>query len=231
MKKIITFLLLVILFTVFIFLAWYKLGAFFCNQGNYYLELKSYGKAASCYKKAIKINPKAWMAYLGLADIYKEEKKYDSAVQEYEKVLKINPFSPRADEFLADIYYQQGNYQLAQEILLRGQKKNPQDEKIKESLKSNCFAYFADTLAKSADLFTANRSKEAIARLDNVLKICPPNALAYYTLGYYYLFSQDYNNAEINLNKSLEIDPKFYQAYKLLSEVYISKGEFSQYFF
>lgn len=224
MKKIISYLLFVILFIVFIFLAWYKLGVFFCNRGNYYFELQAYEKAAVYYKKAVKINPKAWTAYLGLADTYKEEKKYPAAVQEYEKVLKINPSFSRAYEFLADIYYQQGNYQQAQEVLLKGQKENPEDNKIKDSLKSNCFAYFSDTLAKSTELFMSNKNQEAIAILDEVLKICPGNALAYYTLGYYYLFSQDYNNAEMNLNKSLEIDPQFYYSYKLLSDICLKRG-------
>jgi len=225
MKKIITYILFVILLSVFIFLTWYKLGAYFYNQGNYYFELKDYGVAASYFKKAIKINPKAWMAYLGLADTYRGDKKYKEAVQEYEKVLSFNPSFPRAYEFLADVYYQQGDYPLAREILLRGQRANPMDEKIKDSLKSNCSAYLADTLAKSTDLFIAKKSREATIELEKVLQICPGNALAYYTLGYYYLSGQDYSNAEINLDKSLKIDPKFYHSYKLLSEIYLKERD------
>lgn len=71
----------------------------------------------------------------------------------------------------------------------------------------------------------AQKNKEAISLLENALLLCPGSALAYYTLGYYYLASQDYNNAEMNLNKSIAIDPQFRYAYKLLSDIYLKRRD------
>lgn len=224
MKKIVRYLVLLILLGVFIPLAWGKLGAFFCNQGNYYFERLDYKKAVTFYENSIRINPKAWMAHLGLADTYRELKNYRASAKEYKRVLEINPSCARAYNSLADVFYQEANYREALGVLLKGQKENPELAQLKDSFKKCCEAYFADTLDRSTDLFLAGKSKEAISALQNVLAPCPGNALLYYTLGYYYLSGQDYNNAEINLNKSILADPQFYYAYKLLSDIYLKKG-------
>lgn len=212
------------LLVLFIFLSWSKLGPFFSNQGNYYFQKQAYDKAISSYKNSIKINPNSWIAHLGLADTYREIKDYAAATQEYKKVLKLNHLCVRAYDSLSNLYYQNGNYEEALKILIQGQKDNPDDEKIKGIAKGYCSGYFSDSLTKSTELFMAKKNKEAILILENAFRLCSGNALAYYTLAYYYLAEKSYNNAEINLNKSLEIDPQFYYSYKLLSDIYLKRG-------
>ncbi|TAM43813.1 tetratricopeptide repeat protein [bacterium] len=224
-KKAIQCLLLLVLLAALAFLARGKLAAFFCNRGNYYFERLDYKKAAAFYRESIWMDPKVWMAHLGLADAYRENKDYQAAVREYKKVLSINPLCARAYDSLAQVYSENGDYEEALRVLLRGQRENPSDEKIRESFKSCCYAYFADGLDKSTELFLAQKNKEAILLLENTLRLCPGSALAYYTLGYYYLSSRDYNNAEINLNKSIAVDPQFTHSYKLLSGIYFDKKD------
>ncbi|MFA4853738.1 MAG: tetratricopeptide repeat protein [Candidatus Omnitrophota bacterium] len=225
MKKAIEYSLFLVLLAIFAYSAWGKLGAFFCNQGNYYFEHRDYKKAEAAYRNSLRINPKAWMAHLGLADLYLESKDYQTSAREYKKALGINPLCARAYDSLARIYHEEGNYAEALRILLQGQKENPSDERIKESFKNCCDTYFAGALGTSAGLHLAQKNKEAISILENVLLFCPGNVLAYYTLGYYYLSGQDYNNAEINLNKSITIDPQFRHAYRLLSDIYFRKRD------
>jgi len=153
MKRIIQYVLFLILLAVLVFLVQNKLGAFFCNQGNYYLQRQAYPEAISSYTNSIRINPGFWMAYFGLAEAYRENKDYQKAVREYKKVLSINPFYPRVYDALAEIYYQQGNLEEGLKVLLDGQKLNPTDKKIKDSYKSFCFAYLTDALSKSTELF------------------------------------------------------------------------------
>jgi len=225
MKQIITYLLFVILLGVFIFLGWSKLGAFFCNQGNYYFEQQFYKKAVASYENSIRVNPRAWMAHLGLAGVYLECKDYQASAKEYKKVLNINPSCFRAYASLSYIYDLQGDYEEALQVLARGQKENPADERIKQSLESCCSSYLANKLNKSTELFLAQKAKAAISMLENVLTECPGTAFAYYTLGYYYFFSQDYANAKINLNKCLAMDSDFHYAYKLFSDIYLKEGD------
>lgn len=224
-RKVIGYLLLVVLLGVFAFLAWGKLAAFFCNRGNYYFEQMDYQKAAASYKNSIRMDPESWMAHLGLADVYRESGDYQAAAREYKKVLSINPLYARAYDSLAHVYYEEANYEEALKVLLQGQKGIPSDQKLIESFQSCCYAYIADALNKSTELFLAQKKEEAIPLLENALSSCPGSALAYYTLGYYYLANGDYDKAEINLNKSLGIDPQFSQAYKLLSDIYLDKRD------
>ncbi len=224
MKKIITYLILVLSLVVFIYLGKSKLGAFFCNQGNYYYEQKLYKKAEIYYKNSIKVDSKAWMAHLGLAQVYLDSKDYLAAISEYKIVLNMNPSCVRAYESLSYIYELRGNYVEALQVLARGQKENTNEEGIKEALKNCCHAYLIKSLNKSLELFLAQKTTEAIFMLDNVLMQCPGNALAYYTLGCYYFSSEDYVNAKINLNKSVDIDPRFQLAHKLLADLYLEIG-------
>ncbi len=178
MKKVIEYSLFLVLLAIFAYLAWGKLGAFFCNQGNYYFEHQDYKKAVVSYKNSIRIDPKAWMAHLELAGVYMESKDYQASAQEYKKTLSINPLSARAYDSLARIYYEEGIYAKALGTLLQGQKESPADERIKESFKSCCSTYFADALKKSTGLYLGRKNKEAISMLENVLLFCPGNALA-----------------------------------------------------
>ena len=228
MKKIITYLLLVILLGVFIFVSWGKLGAFFCNQGSDYLEQQSYKKAITAYENSLRVDPGSWMAHLGLASVYLEIRDYPASAQEYKKVLKINPLYARAYESLAYIYSLQDNYAAALQVLDWGEKENPADKSIKQARESCCYSYLADALNKSTELFLAQKAKEAISLLSNVLKRCPGNVFAYYALGYYYTFSQDYTQAEINLNKCIAMNPQFHYAYKLLADIYLKKGNIQE---
>lgn len=223
MKKIIEHVLFLILLVIFIFLAWHKLGAFFCNQGNYYFQRQAYQKAISSYSNSIRVNPWAWMAHLGLAEAYRENKDYQASLREYKKALNINPLYSGVYDSLANIYYQIGDYEEALRVLADGQKANPADEKIKESYKNYCFVYLADALSRSTELFISRRGKEAILALENALSRCPGNAFAYYTLGYFYYANRNYDLAEMNLNKSVTYDPKFHYAYKLLSDIYLER--------
>lgn len=225
MKKILEYLLLLVLLAIFIFLVWSKLGQFFCNQGDRYLESSSYKEAINSYEKSIRINPGLWIAHLGLAEAYRESGDYDGAVREYKITININPVSVKAYDSLAYLYSQNAKFDEALKTLDQAEKAVPGDETLRSSREYCCFLYFAGALTKSTDLFLARNNKEAISSLKNVFASCPGSALAYYTLGYYYFSQQDYGNAEINLNKAIEIDPNFYYSYKVLADIYFEQRD------
>jgi len=225
MRKIGAYLLLIIFLIIFISLGREKLAAYFCNQGNNYYQQRNYKQAIIYYKNSLKIKPAAWMAHLGLANVYLKSQDYPSSIEECKKALEIDLSCSRAYEVLTDLYYLQGNYEEALRILYKWQEKDPENKKIKQSFESSCYSYFVSVLNESTELFMGQNPQAAISVLKNVLSKCPGNALGYYTLGFYYLSSQDYNNAQISLDKCLAIDPQFYYAYKLLSEVYFKKND------
>lgn len=227
-KKIIGYLLFFAVLVIFICLAWGKLEVFFYNQGNDYFEHSLYKKAITSYENAIKVNSRSWMAHLRLAEVYRESKDYDKAIDEYNTVLDIDPLYVKAYQSLAEIYSQKGNYVEALHIISRARGKIINDLEINLAAQKCCYGYVVFTLNKSTDLFLREKNAEAILLLQDTLKSCPNFAVAQYTLGYYYFCVKDYDNAEASLKKTLLVDPQFYYAHKLLSQIYFKKGDFEK---
>ncbi|MFA5231074.1 MAG: tetratricopeptide repeat protein [Candidatus Omnitrophota bacterium] len=228
MKRIIEYLLLFVVLAIFLYLARGKLEVFFYNRGNNYLERSLYKEAVDSYGNAFRINPQSWQACLGLAEAHRYSKDYNKAADEYSRALKINHLCLKAYLSLAEIYSQEGKYIEALNVISEARNKIPADPQINQSSQECCYSFVVSTLNKSTELFLANKSADAIALLQDVLKSCPDFAIAHYTLGYYYFHIKDYNNSENNLKKTLLIDPQFNYAHKLLSQVYFEKGNFEK---
>ncbi|MBU0547647.1 MAG: tetratricopeptide repeat protein [Candidatus Omnitrophica bacterium] len=228
MKRIIEFLLLLVVLVIFLFFSRGKLEAFFYNQGNDYFEHSLYKEAIGSYGNALKINPQSWLAHLGLAEAYRENRDYDKAADEYNKALSINHFCVKAYQSLAEMYSQKGSHPEALSVISRARNQIPNNPEIIQASQECCYVFVVSTLNKSTELFLANKNAEAISLLKDTLKSCPDFAVGQYTLGYYYVYAKDYDNAEVSLKKALLIDPQFHYAHKLLSEVYFKKGDFEK---
>ncbi len=59
--------------------------------GGAYNETNS-DKAILCYENALKLNPKAYLAYRGLGNYYLKRKDYSLAEEHYSNAININPF-------------------------------------------------------------------------------------------------------------------------------------------
>jgi hypothetical protein len=61
-----------------------------CLLAGIYNETNS-GQAVSCYERAIKLNPKYYLAYRGLGNYHLKRKDYSLAESYYSKAISINP--------------------------------------------------------------------------------------------------------------------------------------------
>jgi Tetratricopeptide repeat/TPR repeat len=105
--------------------------------GGIYNETNS-NQALSCYGRAIKLNPKYYLAYRGLGNYYLKRKDYSLAEVYYSKAIEINPsrFGPIYKN-RAIARMQLGNNQGAKQDLLKYMEQMPgaEDRKsIKEAL-------------------------------------------------------------------------------------------------
>jgi tetratricopeptide (TPR) repeat protein len=62
--------------------AWSQLGGIYNEHGS--------DKAVACYEKAIKLNPKYYLAYRGLGNYYLKKKDHSLAEAYYTKAVEIN---------------------------------------------------------------------------------------------------------------------------------------------
>ncbi len=77
--------------------------------GILYQGLKSYALAKENYKKALKIDEKAYWVHGNLGNTYYHQKKYDDAKRAYKEALRLNPNSCEAHSNLGVFFYQQKN--------------------------------------------------------------------------------------------------------------------------
>jgi len=63
--------------------AWCLLGGIYNESGS--------EQAVACYEKAIKLNPKYYLAYRGLGNYYLKKKDYSLAESYYTKAISVNP--------------------------------------------------------------------------------------------------------------------------------------------
>jgi type IV pilus biogenesis/stability protein PilW len=66
------------------------------NMGNMFVRQGVLSEALRSFQKAVEINPKYLMAYLGAGDVYKKMGKTDLAAQQFKKVIEMAPDSPEA---------------------------------------------------------------------------------------------------------------------------------------
>jgi tetratricopeptide (TPR) repeat protein len=224
MKKIIESLLFFAFLVILLYVGRGKLEAFFYNQGNDYFGRSLDEEAIRSYEIAIKINPQSWPTRLGLAKAYRGIKNYDRAIDEYNKVLNINPLYVKAYQDLAEIYSQKGCYAEALSVINQAQDNIPDSPQLNQLLQECCYDFVSSALDKSEELFLMDKNAEAISLLKDTLKPCPGFAIVQYMSGYYYFCLKDYDNAKASLEKVLLIDPQFYYAHKLLSQVYFKEG-------
>lgn len=81
--------------------------------GSLYLEQKHFDEAIREYNDALRLNPDAPQARLGLALAYRQKGDLPKARQLFEAVLGKNPESPESQTALADLYAEQKLYQEA----------------------------------------------------------------------------------------------------------------------
>jgi Tfp pilus assembly protein PilF len=65
-------------------------------MGNMFVRQGVLSEALRSFQKAVEINPKYLMAYLGAGDVYKKMGKTDLAAQQFKKVIEMAPDSPEA---------------------------------------------------------------------------------------------------------------------------------------
>jgi len=74
---------------------------------------KNYDRAAECFKKALKLNPKKAEVHYNLGLTYQAKKMWNEAIDQYQKALELNPEDAEAHNNLGIVYYNKGEYRKA----------------------------------------------------------------------------------------------------------------------
>jgi len=80
------------------------------------------------------------------------------------------------------------------------------------------------TQEKITTLILSDRVEEAKTELESAISQDPTNAQYYYFLGYLYDSQEDYDNAEENYEKAIELNPDYYDANYNLAVIHYNKA-------
>jgi tetratricopeptide (TPR) repeat protein len=77
------------------------------------------------------------------------------------------------------------------------------------------------------DAFLEGKKPRAYELINNALLLSPDFAYSHYTLGYFYYNDNKYDEAIVELKKTIEQTNTFWPAYKLLGDIYFTKNDYA----
>jgi len=176
--------------------------------GFAYLNLEKYQFALTAFDKAYSLDAE-WPTtqyFLGIA--HKELSHYSDSIAYFNLALS-NDFEPKLVVYrhLADLYFETQEYEKSAESY----------EKVLELSKDDVSS-FVRPIWLYIDFI--GQPEKALKLAETAALTFPESAMSYNLLGWSYVGLEDYEKAERNLQKSIELDPNLAAAYYNLGHLY-----------
>jgi len=171
------------------------------EQANQLFSERKYDEVLALLNQFLEINPEAYQTHINIGDCYKEKGEYEKALEEYNLALETakndeklgKEMTAKALSGIGDCYLKRGDFEKAQSLFKESIELLPDNEIL---------AYNVGEI-----YFSNQKMDEAIQYYALTIKIKPDWSLPYYKQGLVYLNKTDYENAKVNFQKFLEIDP------------------------
>ena len=181
------------------------------HLGSVMLRLGKPAEAEGKFRQALEIEPKSPAALQGLAQSLELQKK-PGATEAYRNYLAVQPGDSAAEEHVIHALLEQKEYDAALAELDKLPSANPSK---------------LETLKLRADILIAQKkTDEAIAVLQQALKMAPNDGQLHGGLGRLYMDKKDYTSAEKELRVALNIDRGNVVYWKDLSSTYYLGGNY-----
>lgn len=180
------------------------------NAGVESYNAKNYAEAIKSYKMAQQMNPQDTTAVLYAAYASEANQDFAGAKENYSKLLAMNYKSPQMYGRMLQIARQQNNDQEYNQMLQSALKAYPNNKSF--------------VLEDLNQLITAGKDQEAIAKLDHAIELDPSNASLYSVKGSIYDKLKQPDKAVTAYEKSVQLDPKNFDAQYNLGVYYYNKA-------
>ena len=182
------------------------------EQGATFLKEKNYSQAEASFKKAIEVDPKFVLPYLGLSDVDRQKGDMEGASSYLQKALALAPNNAGVQTAWGQFLFAQKRFLEAEKAYQRAIQIDPQAAAPKVQLGD----LYLVALKKPAEATIAYR--EALA-LD------PSNQRTNLMLGVALLSSGDLDQAEKQLTKACDLGPNDLTSRKALADLQLRRGE------
>ena len=103
------------------------------EEGNIHRHVKEFQESLAAYSRAIQLDPKYAIAYLGRGNIYKDLNEYQKALADYNRAIQLDPYIANAYNSRGTTYYYLKEYQKALDEYDRALQIDPNDSLAKEN--------------------------------------------------------------------------------------------------
>lgn len=214
------------------------------ERGNELFKSKKFDEALAAYDEAIELDPTNMTFINNKAAVYFNSKKYDECIEACTKANEVGkanmaPFEDRAKAFVrcAKAYQKKGDLGKAIEMCKEAQlecyektterfMKNMELEKKK----ADAAAYHSDEKAEEAkqkgnDHFRNKNWGDAVKEYEEAVKRAPTNAPIRNNLAAALCKVMDFNGAKKNIEKAIELDPKYVKAWARKGDIEVLMKE------
>lgn len=208
----------------------------------YYLN-HQYAKAIAALEEARKLKPSLLGPNLFLGMAYIRTSQFEKSIPPLKKAIAMNPKLREAYVNLAGSYDSLGRSQEALQVLLRAQKRWPNDVEVLYSLGTLYYHLMFSTYGRMATVAPNSyrydqvlgksfeereEYPEAIVEFQKALKKKPDSPSLHYALGNVYWLSGQNDKAIVQFKAELEMSPQDAVATWKLGNIYLQKREFDK---
>ncbi|VEU44721.1 unnamed protein product [Pseudo-nitzschia multistriata] len=215
------------------------------EEGNSLYKAKKFEEALAAYDEAIAIDSTCMTFLLNKAAVYFTMKKYDECIEECNKSVEVGkenmaPFEDRAKALTrcAKAYQKKGDLANAIEMCKSSQLEayNKDTQRLLKSLelekkKKDKLDYQDEGKAQEAkqrgnDFFREKKFPEAIKEYEEAVKRAPNDAAIRNNLSAALTKIMDFNGAKVQVEKALELDPKYTKAWARKGDIEMAFKEY-----
>ena len=181
------------------------------NLGNFYMEGRDFLAAASCFETATKLEPRQIGPMVNASMAYSNMDQIDKAEQSLRRALKMEPNSAAANFNLGLLLGEQGRLPEAEQALRAAMKADPQ---------------MAGAAFNLGVILGEKNLDEAIVWCQKAHDLRPNDPKYAHTLAFYKRKKGDIDGAVALLQKVIQDEPSYLNAYLLLGEIYEERLDF-----
>ncbi|MBN2460806.1 MAG: tetratricopeptide repeat protein [Candidatus Cloacimonetes bacterium] len=178
--------------------------------GDIYIDLEYYEEAEESYQKALEYDPDYIDAHVALGNLFYGQEYYNDAIPYFEFAARALPEEDDLQKKLAYCYRKTGQLESA----------IAQYKEIIAEQPDNFRAYVNLANAYNA----TEKYQDALNTSFRLRDIAPDDPRVYILISNSYKSLNNLQRAEDNANTAINMDPALYQPYRILSEIYQSRG-------
>lgn len=196
------------------------------ERGIALLRAGKNSEAEEMFREVLSIQPQNAQAYNFLGIILGIQNRFDEAIQSFKESLRIKPDLSDSRTRLAELYQLRGELkdargELEKAIFFLEDKEGPEGQSLEERLNAVEDQIEIKTLIdRSNQEVEEKKTDAAIGTLEEIIRLYPKNAVAYFNLGNLLAQRNRFDLAETNFKKAIEMEPNYTEAHQRLGQVY-----------